>query len=154
MKESIFAKLLFQNYLPFNRSKFNFIFSFLRISRSHLTKLGKIMRRSCKWLFVLCFFHNHECLKKKSTGGRTEPLTSIFWANNCWVWPYEAWEGGYTDPSEVAPPLLWCLGWGALSPPSTSALVAGDSNCQAGDVRLLQLFFHHVSINHLHSSTA
>lgn len=53
-----------------NNSFHFLVFSFLRISRSHLTKPGKIMRRSCKCCFVLFVIHGHEFPQAED---RTEP---------------------------------------------------------------------------------
>lgn len=47
-------------YSPLNNSAFHFsfIFFFLRISRSHSTKLGRIMRQSCKYFLFVLYCHD------------------------------------------------------------------------------------------------
>lgn len=72
--EIVSAKMWFENDSSLSKSTFNlnFIFSLLRILRSHLTKLGKIMRRSCKCVFFIGFFclfvfcYCFKCSKKKN----------------------------------------------------------------------------------------
>ena len=84
--EIVSAKMWFENYSPWSKSTFNlnFIFSFLRISRSHLTKLGKIMRRSCKCVFfivvvvVFVVVTVLSVLRKRITKIRTESWTNSF----------------------------------------------------------------------------